>query len=186
MPACSDRFPQWWLVKSRLQKSYNMVEQNWFIHLSRLSRPAYSVQLSAVTCCKLHRDLFIDELAGYVSCSTFTFAHRWLVQGWSPRHLLLSATGTALETGKGKEWPKPHIVERVCSFDLGRLACLKSREHPCTRQQPRSMPATAAAERITEAPPRLPFPSVDVAGRAGEIHSGPGTTATFCSPNVLS
>ena len=48
------------------------------------------------------------------------------------------------------------------------------------------MPATAAIGRTTEAPPRLPSLYVDVAGRAGEIHSVPGTTATFCSPSVLS
>ena len=30
-----------------------------------------------------------------------------------------------------------------------------------------------------------PVPDVDVARRAGGIHSGPGTTAVFCSPNDL-
>ena len=30
-----------------------------------------------------------------------------------------------------------------------------------------------------------PVPDVDVARRAGGIHSGPGTTAVFCSPSDL-
>ena len=34
-------------------------------------------------------------------------------------------------------------------------------------------------------PPRSPAPDVDVAGRAGETHSAPGTTAAFCSPSDL-
>ena len=59
-------------------------------------------------------------------CNRYTFAHRWLVQGWSPRHLLLSATGIALEIGRGKGWPKPYIVECVRNVGLGRLACPKS------------------------------------------------------------
>ena len=110
------------------------------------------------------------------------FPHQLLVPGWSPRHLLKSATRTVPEREKKGGWYTPFYA------DHSRLASPERRAHhflPRTGQYPPSPLARAAAGRTTEALPRSYSPDVDVAGRAGETRSGPGTTAAFYSPKYL-
>ena len=143
--------------------------------------------------------------------ATVLFPYRWLVPGWSPRHLLPPATGTAPDTksrGAWHAWTTPfhvHSDEHTYSIVLFRLACAEKRTHqflPRTRQWPPFPPVRTTAGRTTWAvlvscpdpfrkgsghetravPPRSLAPDEDVAELAGEIHSGPGTTAVFCSP----
>ena len=111
--------------------------------------------------------------------------HRWLVLDWSPRHLLAPATWTAPETEIRGVWPPPFHDDHMRS---SWRTCQERKTYQFllrTRHCPPFPPARAPAGRTTEALQRSLAPNVDVAGRAGETHTAPGTTAAFCSPSDL-
>ena len=148
-------------------------------HRSWQTYLAQNHQLEQEACLRGKNDILVTH-----DCLTAAqlFPHHLLVPGWSPHHLLQPATRTVPERETKGWWPTSFHVDHTSSTGQaypGKRACHFLLR---TSQCPPCPLARAAAGRTTEATPRSHAPNVDVAGRAGETHSAPGTTAAFCSP----